>query len=98
MTAVQNEQKLLATIGSLSTSFLLSAVLILCFVKCSEEQGEIDAKFMVIVDKTQFEAVPDALTVEEALTRTVESEQIGRFKVARDSLSVGETGKERLYN
>ena len=48
---------------------------------------------MVIVDKTQFEAVPDALTVEEALERSVESEQIGRFKVARDSLSVGETGK-----
>ena len=80
----------------LSTSSL-SAVLILCFVKCSEEQGEIDAKFMVIVDKTQFEAVPDALTVEEALTRTVESEQIGRFKVARDSLSVGETGKRRDF-
>ena len=59
----------------------------------SEQQGEIEAKFMVIVDKTEFEADPDSLTVEEALSKTVEAEKIGIFKVDRDSLSVGETGE-----
>ena len=48
---------------------------------------------MVIVDKNKFDSEPDALTVEEALNRTVEAKKIGNLAVDRDSLSVGETGK-----
>ena len=56
----------------------------------SEGQGEFDSDLMIIVDKNEFEAVPEseALTVEEALQKTVEGEKIGNLEVDPSSLSV----------
>jgi len=56
----------------------------------SEGQGEFDSDLMIIVDKNEFEAVPEseALTVEEALQKTVEGGKIGNLEVDPPSLSV----------
>merc|ERR1712183_297834 len=43
---------------------------------------------MVIVDKNEFEAVPEALTVEQALQQTVEGGKIGNLAVDPKSLSL----------
>merc|ERR1712117_288939 len=56
----------------------------------SEGQGEFDSDLMIIVDKNEFEAVPeaDALTVEDALQLTVDGGKIGNLHVDPSSLSV----------
>merc|ERR1712117_409131 len=56
----------------------------------SEGQGEFDSDLMIIVDKNEFEAVPesDALTVEDALQLTVDGRKIGNLHVDPSSLSV----------
>ncbi len=63
----------------------------------SENQGEFQAKFVVIVDKNEFdtglEGDPEALTVQEALNRTVRSRRVGGLAVDTESLRVGETGE-----
>ena len=52
---------------------------------------------MVIVDKNEFdtglEGDPEALTVQEALNRTVRSRRVGGLAVDTESLRVGETGE-----
>ena len=52
---------------------------------------------MVIVDKKEFDAElegnPEALTVQEALNRTVRSRRVGGLAVDTESLRVGETGE-----
>ena len=52
---------------------------------------------MVIVDKNEFDAElegnPEALTVQEALNRTVRSRRVGGLAVDTESLRVGETGE-----
>ena len=45
---------------------------------------------MVIVDKNQFDAAPNALTVQEALNKTAAARKIGNLKVDSESLKVGE--------
>ena len=66
----------------------------------SEEQGEFQAKFMVIVDKNEFDAElegnPEALTVEEALNRTVRARRVGGLTVDTESLTVGEAGETEI--
>ena len=66
----------------------------------SEEQGEFQAKFMVIVDKNEFDAElegnPEALTVEEALNRTVRARRVGGLTVDTESLTVGEAGETQI--
>jgi hypothetical protein len=59
----------------------------------SEGQGEFESDLVVIVDKNEFEAVPEALTVEEALQQTVEGGKIGNLRVDRESLSLDGVGK-----
>ena len=59
----------------------------------SEGQGEIESDLMVVVDKNQFEAEPDPLTVEEALQQTVEGGKIGNLRVDPKSLSLDGVGK-----
>ena len=53
---------------------------------------------MVIVDKNEFdtelEGNPEALTVQEALNRTVRSRRVGGLAVDTESLRVGETGEK----
>jgi len=56
----------------------------------SQQQGEFEANFMVIVDKNQFDAAPNALTVQEALNKTAAARKIGNLKVDSESLKVGE--------
>ena len=66
----------------------------------SEEQGEFQAKFMVIVDKNEFDAElegnPEALTVEEALNRTVRARRVGGLTADTESLTVGEAGETEI--
>ena len=56
---------------------------------------------MVIVDKNEFdtglEGDPEALTVQEALNRTVRSRRVGGLAVDTESLRVGETGKRIIF-
>ena len=59
----------------------------------SKGQGEFDADLVVIVDKNEFDAVPEALTVEEALRQTVEGGRIGNLAVDPNSLSLDGVGK-----
>ena len=53
---------------------------------------------MVIVDKNEFdtelEGNPEALTVQEALNRTVRSRRVGGLAVDTESLRVGETDEK----
>ena len=63
---------------------------ILQFAHYSQQQGEFEANFMVIVDKNQFDAAPNALTVQEALNKTAAARKIGNLKVDSESLKVGE--------
>lgn len=55
---------------------------------------------MVIVDKNEFdtglEGDPEALTVQEALNRTVRSRRVGGLAVDTESLRVGETGERSI--
>ena len=61
----------------------------------SEGQGEFDSDLMIIVDKNEFEAVPeaDALTVEDALQLTVNGGKIGNLHVDPNSLSLDGVGR-----
>lgn len=56
---------------------------------------------MVIVDKNEFdtelEGNPEALTVQEALSRTVRSRRVGGLAVDTESLTVGETGQRGIF-
>ena len=62
----------------------------------SEGQGEFESDLMVIVDKNEFEAVPEALTVEQALQQTVEGGKIGNLAVDPKSLSLDGVGKSYI--
>lgn len=57
----------------------------------SEQKGEFEAKFMVVVDETEFESANDPLTVETALKNSVALKRIGGYPVDPGSLVVGET-------
>ena len=59
----------------------------------SEQKGEFEAKFMVVVDETEFESANDPLTVETALKNSVALKRIGGYPVDPGSLVVGETSK-----
>eukprot|EP00092_Neocalanus_flemingeri_P024776 GFUD01026865.1.p1 GENE.GFUD01026865.1~~GFUD01026865.1.p1 ORF type:complete len:678 (-),score=153.52 GFUD01026865.1:380-2230(-) len=54
----------------------------------SENQGEFESDLMVFIDKNEYEAVPEALTVEEALQQTVEGGRVGNLDVDPNSLSL----------
>ena len=73
----------------------------ICTFLFSENQGEFQAKFVVIVDKNEFdtelEGNPEALTVQEALNRTVRSRRVGGLAVDTESLRVGETGERGIF-
>ena len=76
-------------------------IIYVCTFLFSENQGEFQAKFVVIVDKNEFdtelEGNPEALTVQEALNRTVRSRRVGGLAVDTESLRVGETGETRIF-
>ena len=46
---------------------------------------------------TELEGNPEALTVQEALNRTVRSRRVGGLAVDTESLRVGETGERGIF-
>ena len=59
----------------------------------SKGQGEFESDLVVILDKNDFEAQPEAITVEEALQKAVDGGKIGNLAVDPKSLSLDDVGK-----
>ena len=56
----------------------------------SKNQGEFVTDLVVVLDKNEFEAEEEKLTVEDALKQTVTGGRVGSLVVDPESLTMGE--------